>query len=134
MLCAAEGSISRGTKSVSTGLLRHTVNTWQRSIVCLTPHGTVDEVCYHLSASSDGETPKDFDYCHGTHFFSFGIEFPAFTDCVKTQNAVLEGIWKKAEETKQNCPCSELFSHLVESRLQNDRMMLLRPGRFSCDN
>ena len=75
VLCVAEGSISRGAKSGSTGLLRHTVNTWERWTVCFTPDRTVDEVCYHLSASSAGETPKDFDYCHGIHFSLLELNF-----------------------------------------------------------
>ena len=57
----------------------------------VTPEDTVDELCHRISASSDGETPKDPDDYHVTHP-SLSVELPSFVDSVVTPNAVLEGI------------------------------------------
>ena len=107
----------------------------------VTPDSTIDEVCHHLPASSDGETPKDRDYCYGTHV-SLSVELPTFADCVMTPNPVLEGIWKKAEETVGDpqkivpAPGCSALARMVESKTAK-RPHLVTPGkggRFSCDS
>ena len=66
----------------------------------------------------------------------------AFANCVMTPNAVLDGIWKKAEETVDDpnkivpAPGFSELAQMVESKTAK-QPHLVTPGkgcRFSCEN